>query len=322
MRTDIPGVSIIIPFYNCEKYLEATVNSALDQTYENKEIILVNDGSTDGSQEIAKSFEQNGVRIIHQENKGAASARNTGFDVSTGTLIQYLDGDDLLSLTKIEAQVRLLATKPEKYVSSCSWGKFKHSITEAKFLPQAVWKEYEDPLIWLTDSWRGGGMMQTSCWLVPRALISDAGGWDERLSLHDDGEFFCRILLRCKGIAFDEKSQVFYRTGIAGSLSQTLSHKAITSAFMVYESYTNEVLRINNSYEVKYALMLNYARFIYLYDQRAPELVQKARNRILDLGYSRIPPFGGKSFKNLCKLIGFDNALLIRKIANKIKTLG
>ncbi|HZX58320.1 MAG TPA: glycosyltransferase family A protein, partial [Mucilaginibacter sp.] len=108
---DQPLVSIIIPVYNSEKHLAETISSALEQTWPNKEIIIVDDGSADNSLAIAKSFASENVKVFHQPNKGASAARNKGIQEAKGDYIQFLDADDLLMPNKIAAQVKQLAGK-------------------------------------------------------------------------------------------------------------------------------------------------------------------------------------------------------------------
>lgn len=95
-------ISIIIPCYGQAQYLPNAIESALNQTVKAHEIIVVNDGSKDGSLEIAKSYENKGIKVIDQVNKGLASARNTGIMNSTGDYILPLDADDMLVETAIE----------------------------------------------------------------------------------------------------------------------------------------------------------------------------------------------------------------------------
>jgi len=101
-----PLVSIVIPAFNNAEYIEQTVQSALDQTYLNIEVIVVDDGSTDNTLEILKVFEDK-IRIIAQDNGGPASARNAGIKESRGEYIAFLDGDDLFFDNKIEIQMNI-----------------------------------------------------------------------------------------------------------------------------------------------------------------------------------------------------------------------
>src|SRR3954463_5077031 len=102
---DNPLVSIIIPVYNAEKYIAETINSAADQTWSNKEIIIIDDGSTDGSLAIAKRFANDQIKVFSQANKGASAARNRGLLEAKGKYVQFLDGDDLLMPNKIALQL-------------------------------------------------------------------------------------------------------------------------------------------------------------------------------------------------------------------------
>src|SRR5208283_3342655 len=103
-----PLVSILTPAHNAEKWIEEAIRSAIAQTWENKEIIVVNDGSTDQTLAIARQFESKSVRIVSQERQGAAAARNHAFRLSQGDYIQWLDADDLLAPDKIERQLAAL----------------------------------------------------------------------------------------------------------------------------------------------------------------------------------------------------------------------
>lgn len=108
-------VSVIIPVYNLENYIEDTMISALDQTYSKIEIVVVNDCSTDGSEnKILKLAKKNAAKIKYiklEENSGAGIARNTALDVSKGQYVAFLDGDDLWYDSKLEKQVQLLKNK-------------------------------------------------------------------------------------------------------------------------------------------------------------------------------------------------------------------
>lgn len=102
-------VSVIVPVYNAEKYLEKCVNSIVNQTYKNLEIILINDGSKDNSLALCKKFNADArVVVIDQENRGAAGARNSGISIATGDYISFVDADDWVENTFIEKLVNLI----------------------------------------------------------------------------------------------------------------------------------------------------------------------------------------------------------------------
>src|SRR5271170_1948910 len=100
-----PLVSILIPAYNAEAWISDTLRSAIAQTWEQKEIIVVDDGSTDQTLAIARRFESDSVRVVPQKNQGAAAARNTALSLCHGDYIQWLDADDILAPDKIARQM-------------------------------------------------------------------------------------------------------------------------------------------------------------------------------------------------------------------------
>lgn len=110
-----PTVTVIIPTYNRAHLVGRAIQSVLNQTYQDLEIILVNDGSTDNTEEIVKVFNDDRIRYIrHDENKGAAAARNTGIEAALGEYIAFQDSDDEWLPEKLEKQIRVLENAPAK----------------------------------------------------------------------------------------------------------------------------------------------------------------------------------------------------------------
>ncbi len=105
-------VSVIIPVYNVEKYIAETIRSVLEQTYQNFEILIIDDGSSDQSREICQQFTDPRIRIIHQKNRGLAGARNTGIRNAQTDYIAFLDGDDLWLPEKLEKHIKHLDNSP------------------------------------------------------------------------------------------------------------------------------------------------------------------------------------------------------------------
>lgn len=103
--------SVIVPVYNSERYLEETLQSIFNQDYQPIEVIVVDDGSTDGSARITKSFKN--IRYIYQTNQGPSAARNTGITVAQGDFIAFLDSDDMWLPDKLSLQVNYLLNHPE-----------------------------------------------------------------------------------------------------------------------------------------------------------------------------------------------------------------
>ena len=114
-------ISVIIPVYNVEKFLPYSLERVINQTYKNLEIILINDGSTDGSKAICEKYAKNDKRIklLSQKNQGAAVARNTGLEVASGEYIGFVDSDDVISLEFYECLYKLLK-ETDSDISECA----------------------------------------------------------------------------------------------------------------------------------------------------------------------------------------------------------
>src|SRR5438128_6673995 len=129
-----PLVSILIPAYNAEGWIGDTLLSAIAQTWPRKEIIVVDDGSTDRTLAVAQQFESSGVRVVTHKNQGAAATRNTAFSLSEGDYIQWLDADDLLAPDKIAKQMEAADNCQSKTtILSSAWGPFMYRSYRTKF---------------------------------------------------------------------------------------------------------------------------------------------------------------------------------------------
>ncbi|MBD2175764.1 glycosyltransferase family 2 protein [Pseudanabaena sp. FACHB-1998] len=116
----MPKVSVIVPVYNVEKYIEETIRSVLSQTFTDFELIIVDDESKDRSIEICKSFTDSRIKIIHQKNRGLAGARNTGIRHAQGEYLALLDSDDVWRSSKLEKHIQHLDQNPSLGISYCS----------------------------------------------------------------------------------------------------------------------------------------------------------------------------------------------------------
>jgi glycosyltransferase involved in cell wall biosynthesis len=206
-----PLVSILIGAYNAEQWIGYTLQSAIAQTWPRKEIIVVNDGSTDGTAEVAHRFASEGVVVVSTVNQGAAAARNHAFSLSKGDYIQWLDADDLLAPDKIERQLTALRSDDSKQVLlSSPWAPFYYRTRNARFVRNTMWQDLS-PVEWLLRKMDNNLHMQTATWLTSRELAEAAGPWDTRLLSDDDGEYFCRVLLASERTRFVPEAKVFYR---------------------------------------------------------------------------------------------------------------
>jgi len=212
-----PLVSILIPAYNARQWLAETLQSALSQTWERKEIILVDDGSKDDTLTIARKFEWHNVKVFTQNNQGAAAARNKAFSLCQGDYIQWLDHDDLLDPEKIRSQIEAVGDcQNERFLLSGPWAKFWHRPSKARFVATALWNDLSRTE-WLMRKMEQNLYMASASWLVTRQLTEAVGPWDTRLLSDDDGEYFCRVLMVSDGVKFVRRARAYWR--IVGSRS-------------------------------------------------------------------------------------------------------
>lgn len=119
-------ISVVIPLYNKEKQIAETLRSVLQQTFQDFEIVVVNDGSTDGSVAVAESVQDKRIRIVHQDNAGVSAARNRGIEVACYEFIAFLDADDRWKSDYLQTQVALTQKYPECSVFACNY-EFVHA---------------------------------------------------------------------------------------------------------------------------------------------------------------------------------------------------
>ncbi|MEF2072042.1 glycosyltransferase family 2 protein [Consotaella aegiceratis] len=183
-----PKVSIIIPCWNAEMYISDAIESSLGQSYENIEIIVVNDGSTDKSRDVIGMFGDK-IRIIDVENGGANRARNIGFKKSSGQYIKFLDADDFLEEDCIEKQVSYLGNIHSKEIV---YGGLKeiHENGNISILKYPI-VAYER--VNLIDLVRKGILISLP--LYPRRALLNLGGFDERLKSRQEWNLNIRIFL-------------------------------------------------------------------------------------------------------------------------------
>lgn len=225
-------VSIIIPVHNGEDHLADAISTALAQSWANKEIIIVDNLSTDNSLKIAQGFADDSVIVIKSDKKGAAHARNAGLKIAKGRFIQFLDADDLLSPDKISSQVKLIGGTGQ--VSCCSYSFFldQEDHLRSEIISPVYGPIKKDTLSFLIDLYSGssGGMIPLHAWLIPRHVADQAGEWNENLNVDDDGEYFCRVILNSEGIVKCENELAYYRKyTLKESLSAQLSLSAYRS---------------------------------------------------------------------------------------------
>jgi glycosyltransferase involved in cell wall biosynthesis len=202
----LPKVSVVIPNYNYAYYLGHAVESVLSQTYRNLEIVVVDDGSEDASEQVIAGYGER-VRLIKQKNQGVSAARNTGVRETRGELVAFLDADDLWTPSKLERQVRCYLDDTDLGLVHCGVDEVdvngNHLGSQIDGMEGWVAREL---LLFQRAVILGGG----SAMLVPRAVFETIAGFDTRLSTSADWDFCYRIARR-KRVGFVSEPLVKYR---------------------------------------------------------------------------------------------------------------
>jgi glycosyltransferase involved in cell wall biosynthesis len=288
-----PLVSILIPAYNAGAWIEATLESAINQTYPEIEVILVNDGSTDQTLAIAKKYESKSVKIIDQENAGGPAARNTALTHAQGDYIQWLDHDDLLDREKVNEQLKAIDYAPGgRLLLSSASGTFYYRTEKASFSPSSLWQDLT-PREYFFAKCNDDKWLQTSAWLVSRELSQLAGPWWKVRSPDDDGEYLCRVVAASERIQFVPAAKSYWRVGNYQSFSYSWGRSAaalealLRSTFRCIEHFR----AIEDSDKSRAACVVFLRnRLIYFYPEH-PELLEEMYKLARDLGGNiSVPP--------------------------------
>ena len=301
-------ISILIPAYNAEKWIRFTINSALSQTWPKKEIIIVDDGSSDNTLQIAKQFESKSVKVKTQENSGASNARNKALSFAQGEYIQWLDADDLLAPDKIEKQLEKGDITPDSMIllSSC-YANFYYRYHKATFVPNSLWQDLT-PVEWLLTKFTENIWMNPAVWLVTRRLTELAGPWDDRLSLDDDGEYFCRVVAASVKVKFIPEARIYYRLANARSLSRATSYKACESLLLSLSLSFRHLLSLESSQRTRDACLEYLARWFHYFYPEKKQLVHKVHDLASSLGGTVPGPSLPLKYRLLSRLFGWQVA--------------
>ena len=306
-------VSILIPCYNSERFILDSINSLLKQDYENIEIIIVDDGSTDESLRIAESINDIRVHVYSQSNSGACVARNFAFEKCHGDYIMYFDADDLINKSYVSSLVKCLRDANDLSIATGEWDRFRIDLSEASFRKLSVYKDYDCAFNLLLDMWNTGEMLTCSSYLVHRKLIEIVGGWDESVLKNQDGDFFSRILMTADKVYHTADAKFYYRTGEYLSVSKASSKAKVASMLDTFISYRKNALAIEDSERVRKALAVNFTLFMYIHGNQFPDLMKIAQSEVKNLGVGYQMNTQPRRVQKLCKVIGFNLFMYLRK---------
>lgn len=214
-------ISIVIPLYNKEQSIGKTLNSVYNQTFTDYELIIVNDGSTDKSVDIVKSWIQkhsmnedkavlSSYRIVNKDNGGVCSARNLGIKESKGEYVAFLDADDLWDSGYLQEQVFMIADYPDCDMWSMNFirtGQSEIQRPDSTGLPVGFRGVVDN---YFTINNRVSDLCHSSSVVIRKSVFDIVGLFDERIKYAEDDDMWWRIIAY-SSLAFNDKVMVFYR---------------------------------------------------------------------------------------------------------------
>jgi glycosyltransferase involved in cell wall biosynthesis len=309
-------VSIIIPCFNAERWIGEAIHSCLDQTYQPIEVIVIDDGSTDRSLEVIKTFGDK-IRWETGPNRGGNAARNRGFALSSGEYVQFLDADDYLLPEKIARQVACLKDAGADLVYE-DWQRMQENSDGTKFfLPMDVSGHHGDILKELLAGWA-----TPPCALVfKRAVIQNVGGWNEKLSSAQDWELNIRIALAGANYTYLPGCNSVYRRPARETVSTRDSskmHDNIISILKDAERRLGASDRLTATY--RQALALSYFKIARSYYEKDRPFFNKmlGEARRLSNSFTTRQP---RTYRLVASVLGVNAAEFITLLRRRVKLL-
>jgi glycosyltransferase involved in cell wall biosynthesis len=227
----LPKLSVIIPTYNNDRYIQRAISSLLEQSFKDFEIIIVDDGSTDDTRDIVKAYGDS-IRYIYQENKGLAGARNTGIDVSNGELLAFLDADDWFAKKNLETKVSFLEKNPDAVWVYSDWqfvdaqgNHLDRGSTRFKFADKKVDGYVFAELLYNRN------FISPCAVVIKKSVLEEVGCFDPQVVCQEDWDLWLRLSLRYPCNYIDEA--LVYVFDRPHSLSKDFTKWAYGNAFIV-----------------------------------------------------------------------------------------
>ena len=233
-------ISIITPIYNGQAFLKETIETVLNQSYSNWELLLIDDGSTDNSKAICETYckKDNRIKYHYKPNGGQASARNLGINKAKGEWIALLDADDLWHPTKLEKQIKTTELYPEVTLCFTNTLAFEKNIdnilyTNDKYEYGLLSKEFFKNLYI-------GSYISNSSLLIKKEIIKDIGGFDENDELRgvEDWDLLLRLAMQKKRVFGLNQRLLYYRIHNGGIHLQ--NSRMFIGKTIVYNKYKND----------------------------------------------------------------------------------
>ena len=208
-------ISVVMPLYNKEKSVRSTLESVLNQSYTDWELVIVDDGSTDNSLNVVseriRELENERFKVIHKENGGVSSARNCGIQKAQGEYIAFLDADDVWDKEYLAEQVMMIADFPEAAMWGINFAEMNNGKLVRKLetaLPDG-YRGYVDDYFQMKG--RISDLFCSSSVVIRKDIFDKVGLFDERIKYAEDSDMWFRIIATSKVAFFFDKYMVFYQ---------------------------------------------------------------------------------------------------------------
>lgn len=233
-------ISVIIPVYNKEKFLSRCLNSILLQTYQNYELIIIDDGSTDASTQICDEYKEKDprIKVIHKSNGGVSSARNTGLDNVSGDWVCFIDADDYVDVQYLQNFIDMIKPNTEMVLQSFWYHDSWHNTIKDIILPDMELIGNHKLVQWLEDA---NVVHNGFIWhrLFKYEIIKrERACFPEGVSIAEDGWFFFKYLRDSHNFIFSSKQGYHYIAGAQGGLTSIAKKRSIDTEELIIRNYT------------------------------------------------------------------------------------
>jgi len=288
---DKPVVSIIMPAFNSAKYIRESVNSVIRQTFDNWELIIVNDGSTDDTMNIADGYAASDLRIrlINQENKKLSAARNTGIANASGSWIAFLDADDLWVSDKLEKQLAIAETRPEVGVIFTDGFTFYDDSAKTATPYGTIAGSLSAGTIYKLEY--QGNYIPVLSVIVKKKHVDEVGTQDETLNGCEDWDYWLRLAIN--GVSFygmDDK--LFYYRKHAANMSNDSYLMTLAKATVFVKNFKKELLTRADVSRINSFINITICSFIRLGKIKEALFLN-----------NRMKEASGRIYRNLCSLL-------------------
>ncbi|OFX69168.1 MAG: hypothetical protein A2X12_04600 [Bacteroidetes bacterium GWE2_29_8] len=221
--SNIGLISVIVPCYNQANYLKDAVISLINQSYKEWECIIVNDGSSDNTEQVAKDLMDidNRVTYVFQNNKGLPGARNTGLKIANGKYIQILDSDDIISSDKFEKQLSIMEQRANVDIVYCDYLSFTDDAPQDYFSFFKRQKIQEDALNDFIYNYEKEFITPVHIYLFRKSCFDRWGLYDESLKNYEDWDLYLRFASNKPNYYYMNENMAYYRRNTGGICSDT-----------------------------------------------------------------------------------------------------